>query len=197
MGTIPRFLEKRGLGPRCEGDLGPVYGLQWRHFGAEYKTCDTDYTGHGVDQLGECIRKIKEGPTDCRIIPSAWNPGGESCVSRVRTFQLMLVYSDATRGVATMPYEVPTYLRKQDRNRGSRVSCFNDPPTSVSEFHSISRPTRSSRIWSHMSPIPKHENSSSSSATRTYIEIMSKRCRSNWRGSLIRSLRSSGGGKSR
>lgn len=39
------FLEKRGLGHREQGDLGPVYGFQWRHFGAEYKDMYTDYTG--------------------------------------------------------------------------------------------------------------------------------------------------------
>ncbi|KAJ3902170.1 thymidylate synthase [Lentinula edodes] len=68
------FLEGRGLGHRREGDLGPVYGFQWRHFGADYKDCDGDYTGQGVDQLRECIQKIKENPTDRRIIMSAWNP---------------------------------------------------------------------------------------------------------------------------
>ncbi|KAH9925585.1 thymidylate synthase [Fomitopsis serialis] len=68
------FLKKRGLGHRREGDLGPVYGFQWRHFGAKYTDCDADYTGQGVDQLAECIRKIKEDPTDRRIILSAWNP---------------------------------------------------------------------------------------------------------------------------
>lgn len=72
------FLEKRGLGHRREGDLGPVYGFQWRHFGAEYSDCDADYAGKGVDQLQECIRKIKEDPTDRRIILSAWNPAGKS-----------------------------------------------------------------------------------------------------------------------
>jgi thymidylate synthase len=71
------FLEKRGLGHRREGDLGPVYGFQWRHFGAKYVDCDTDYSGQGVDQLKECIRKIIEDPTDRRIILSAWNPAGE------------------------------------------------------------------------------------------------------------------------
>lgn len=32
---------------REEGDLGPIYGFQWRHFGAEYKDMHTDYTGGG------------------------------------------------------------------------------------------------------------------------------------------------------
>lgn len=68
------FLESRGLGHRRAGDLGPVYGFQWRHFGAEYNTCDDDYTGQGVDQLREVIEKIKNNPTDRRIILSAWNP---------------------------------------------------------------------------------------------------------------------------
>jgi len=34
----------------------------------------TDYTGQGVDQLAECIEKIKNNPEDRRIIMSAWNP---------------------------------------------------------------------------------------------------------------------------
>ena len=40
------FLDKRGLTHRVEGDLGPVYGFQWRHFGAKYVDKDTDYTGN-------------------------------------------------------------------------------------------------------------------------------------------------------
>lgn len=79
------FLEKRGLGHRRAGDLGPVYGFQWRHFGASYEDCDADYAGKGVDQLQECIRKIKHDPTDRRIILSAWNPAGASFpLARVR-----------------------------------------------------------------------------------------------------------------
>ena len=45
------FLDKMGFKDREEGDLGPVYGFQWRHFGAEYKDMNQDYTGQGVDQL--------------------------------------------------------------------------------------------------------------------------------------------------
>ncbi|WFC98367.1 thymidylate synthase [Malassezia yamatoensis] len=68
------FLKQRGLGHRRQGDLGPVYGFQWRHFGAKYIDADTDYTGQGVDQLADVIDKIKNNPTDRRILLSAWNP---------------------------------------------------------------------------------------------------------------------------
>jgi thymidylate synthase len=47
------FLDKYGHGHRETGDLGPVYGHQWRYFGAKYVDCHTDYTGQGVDQLAE------------------------------------------------------------------------------------------------------------------------------------------------
>jgi dihydrofolate reductase/thymidylate synthase len=40
-----QFLDSVGLGHREEGDLGPVYGFQWRHFGAQYKDMHTDYAG--------------------------------------------------------------------------------------------------------------------------------------------------------
>lgn len=68
------FLDKSGLGHREEGDLGPVYGFQWRHFGARYDTMHSDYSGQGVDQLAEVIKTIKTRPDDRRIVLTAWNP---------------------------------------------------------------------------------------------------------------------------
>lgn len=68
------YLDSVGLSHRVEGDLGPVYGFQWRHFGAEYVDAKTDYTGQGVDQLQEVINKLRNNPYDRRIILSAWNP---------------------------------------------------------------------------------------------------------------------------
>ena len=43
------FLDGLGLKEREEWDLGPVYGFQWRHFGAEYKSMHDDYSGQGFD----------------------------------------------------------------------------------------------------------------------------------------------------
>ncbi|XP_067887811.1 thymidylate synthase [Heterodontus francisci] len=68
------FLDKQGFAYREQGDLGPVYGFQWRHFGAEYKDMYTDYSGQGVDQLQNVIDTIKNNPEDRRIIMCAWNP---------------------------------------------------------------------------------------------------------------------------
>ncbi|CAI7773261.1 unnamed protein product [Closterium sp. NIES-53] len=68
------YLDSLGLSDREEGDLGPVYGFQWRHFGARYKDMHADYSGQGVDQLADVIQRIKANPNDRRILMSAWNP---------------------------------------------------------------------------------------------------------------------------
>jgi thymidylate synthase len=69
-----QFLDNLGLTEREEWDLGPVYGFQWRHFGAQYKDMHADYEGQGIDQLANVIRQIKENPESRRILMSAWNP---------------------------------------------------------------------------------------------------------------------------
>lgn len=57
-----------------ERDLGPIYGWQWRHFGAKYKTYDTDYSNQGVDQLKRLVKDLKENPSSRQMLVLAWNP---------------------------------------------------------------------------------------------------------------------------
>ena len=70
------FLDSRGLKFYSEGDLGPIYGFQWRNFNAHYDTCNHDYSYKGIDQLQEVIDTLKdpEKRTSRRMIVSAWNP---------------------------------------------------------------------------------------------------------------------------
>ncbi len=57
-----------------ERDLGTIYGWEWRHFGATYKTYDTDYTGQGIDQLKKLVDTLKKDPSSRRMLVMAWNP---------------------------------------------------------------------------------------------------------------------------
>lgn len=57
-----------------ERDLGTIYGWEWRHFGASYKSYDTDYTGQGVDQLKKVVETVKKDPNNRRMLVLAWNP---------------------------------------------------------------------------------------------------------------------------
>jgi thymidylate synthase len=50
----------------ANGDLGPVYGQQWRSWAAP--------GGRTIDQIGEVVHTLKTNPDSRRIIVSAWNP---------------------------------------------------------------------------------------------------------------------------
>jgi len=57
-----------------ERDLGPIYGFQWRNFGALYNAYDKAPETKGVDQLKKVLHTLKTNPTDRRMLVSAWNP---------------------------------------------------------------------------------------------------------------------------
>ena len=69
--TNIRYLQDNGVSIWDEwaddnGDLGPVYGKQWRH----WQTPD----GRKIDQLAELISMIKSNPESRRLMLTAWNP---------------------------------------------------------------------------------------------------------------------------
>jgi thymidylate synthase len=59
-----------GRGP---GDLGPVYGHQWRNFGATPRA-DGTFERDGVDQLKRVLQEIRDNPSSRRLLVSGWNP---------------------------------------------------------------------------------------------------------------------------
>jgi len=72
--TTREFLDNRGLNHLPVGDMGAGYGFQWKHFGADYKDCKTDYKDQGFDQIQNVINLIKNNPESRRILISGWNP---------------------------------------------------------------------------------------------------------------------------
>jgi thymidylate synthase len=69
--TNTRFLKDNGVGiwdewADANGDLGPVYGKQWRNWPAP--------DGTAIDQISEVVAEIKRNPDSRRLIVSAWNP---------------------------------------------------------------------------------------------------------------------------
>lgn len=63
----------------ADGNLGPVYGHQWRNFGARKSGetwCGTILSQDlpGVDQISDVLKQIKNNPDSRRLIVSAWNP---------------------------------------------------------------------------------------------------------------------------
>ncbi len=70
--TNTRYLQEHGVSiwnewAKENGDLGPVYGHQWR----SWSTTD----GKHIDQISQVVHQIRENPDSRRLIVSAWNVG--------------------------------------------------------------------------------------------------------------------------
>jgi dihydrofolate reductase/thymidylate synthase len=82
--TTQEFINKMKL-PYEAGDMGPMYGFQFRHFNAEYKFMHHNYqptsygviqqpTSYGIDQLANCMKLLKADPFNRRIMMTSFNP---------------------------------------------------------------------------------------------------------------------------
>ena len=131
-----RGTTKSAFKPAFEGDLGRVYGVQWRSWKKTTIKSHSDCVNHPaggttylgakvtvepVDQLQQVIHKLKTDPTDRRIIMTAWNPGEldemalPSCHAfvqfylsnnRVLSAQMYQRSADAALG---MPFNIASY----------------------------------------------------------------------------------------
>lgn len=59
-----------------DGQFGPIYGEQWRHFGRDFqkRTCAGDCGIVSIDQISEVLISIKGNPFSRRHVVTAWNP---------------------------------------------------------------------------------------------------------------------------
>jgi len=71
--TTREFLDSRNLDYE-QGDLGPMYGWNWRFFGADYKGMNSDYKNKGFDQLKNVIDQLQNDQTSRRIMITAFDP---------------------------------------------------------------------------------------------------------------------------
>ncbi len=61
--TSREFLDARGLPDYSEGEMGPMYGFQWRSFG-----------GQNIDQLQSIMKELKTNPFSRRLMLTTFNP---------------------------------------------------------------------------------------------------------------------------
>ena len=76
---------------RGAGELGPVYGHQWRNFGAT-RLDDGSYAKDGVDQIRWVLDEIKRNPNSRRLIVTGWNPQEQDQVALPPCHTLFQLY---------------------------------------------------------------------------------------------------------
>lgn len=76
LNTTEEFQRKRGLQHYSEGDMGPMYGWQWRHYGAEYTGPQSNVKGEigGFNQLTQLLSDIRTDPHSRRLLLTSYNP---------------------------------------------------------------------------------------------------------------------------
>jgi len=113
--------------PAYPGDLGRVYGVQWRKWQHVKLKDAADHLSHPdggityfdarvlveeVDQLKDVINKLKTNPTDRRIIMTAWNPGELSEMALPPCHMFVQFYLSNDRKLSAQMYQrsVDTFL---------------------------------------------------------------------------------------
>lgn len=71
--TSRDYLDSVKLSDYKEGETGPIYGFQWRHWGADYISDKKNYHGEGIDQIDRVINSLKDDPFSRRHVISGWN----------------------------------------------------------------------------------------------------------------------------
>jgi thymidylate synthase len=89
---------------RSPGDLGPVYGHQWRNFGATPRP-DGTFADDGVDQLVAVIDALRTDPESRRHIISSWNPAEANQVALPPCHTMFQFYVSTDRRLSCQLYQ--------------------------------------------------------------------------------------------
>lgn len=178
------FLRQRGLDYR-EGDIGPGYGFQMRHAGANYMGCDAQHSG--IDQLNEVIKLIQTDPSSRRMIINLWdvtavdkmalppchmvyqfgvNQGKLDCHLFQRSWDVMLGWNSATAALLT--YLLAHHCHLQP---GKLVHSVSDCHIYHTHFPAVEQLlARKPRPYPKLSINQRHDNIESYEFTDLVIE---------------------------
>jgi dihydrofolate reductase/thymidylate synthase len=132
--TSKEFLATRKLNYEI-GDMGPMYGWVWRHYGATYRGMTHDYCNEGYDQLRDIIHKLIHDPNDRRIMMTAYDPSKVSesvlapCHSIVNHFFVRHETDISGRSIRFL--DMYTYQRSADMFLGV---YFNIPSDAMLQY---------------------------------------------------------------
>ncbi len=98
---------------RQEGDLGPIYGHQWRNFGAT-RLEDGSYARDGVDQIRGVLDGIANNPSSRRLIVTGWNPKEADQVALPPCHTLFQFHVSKARGDDKPSLSCQLYQRSGD-----------------------------------------------------------------------------------
>jgi len=114
-------IKNDSLRARTLGELGPVYGKQWRSWKVEDNGQEPPYYNETqIDQIANLIHDLKTNPDSRRLMVSAWNPGQISQMVLPPCHYGFQVYtrelSEGERGLLLQPYGLDP-LTKEGRDR--------------------------------------------------------------------------------
>lgn len=97
---------------RDDGELGPIYGHQWRRWGAAKDDLES---APGIDQIATIVEQIRRDPTSRRLIVSAWNVAelGQMALAPCHTLFQFYVSHDPATG-APKRLDLQLYQRSAD-----------------------------------------------------------------------------------
>ena len=154
------------------GDLGPVYGHQWRSW--------PDYRGGTIDQIAQVEEMIKRNPNSRRMLVTAWNPAEVEdmalppchCLFQfyVADGRLSLqLYQRSADTFLGVPFNIASYallLQMMAQVTGLQPRCASTPTSRASSISA----TRTSN-WRTTTPGPTSPRRSPSDSSKTFFKL--------------------------